>query len=273
MIYVLVISGLLLFIVASFVNFQCKILYAPSKKLRILEYHSVSTDGYEDQITISKEKIIEQFEYLKNNGYQTFWLSEIEQFQKEGIKLPAKSVVLTFDDGFDDNYFEVLPLLKKYNFKAVCFLVLGRIGKNIDWPGKYIKSTTMLIDKAQINEMSSHFEFGYHTYKHDNYSHMSFEDIEADLKLCNEVIAKEKLNVYPALAYTFGRYFRKKDKKQAIFFSILQKHGIKYALRIGNRINILPLKSNYEVQRTDIRGYESMKTFKKRIAIGRDSFF
>jgi peptidoglycan/xylan/chitin deacetylase (PgdA/CDA1 family) len=272
MIYILIIS-LLVIAIGIYLNFQCKLFYLPSKKLRILEYHSVSTNGFEDQITITKEKLIKQFDYLKNNGYQTFWLSEIEQFEKEGKKLPPKSVVLTFDDGFDDNYFEVLPLLKEYNFKAVCFLVLGRIGANIDWPGKYVKPTTMLINKEQISEMSSHFEFGYHTFKHDSYTKLTFDEIEEDLQKCQQVIKNENLNVYPALAYTFGRYYRKKDEKQARFFSILEKYGIKYGLRIGNRINVLPLKSKFEIQRIDIRGYETMKIFKRRILIGRDSYF
>jgi peptidoglycan/xylan/chitin deacetylase (PgdA/CDA1 family) len=270
MVYIIVLIVIALIVI---LNLQFRFFYPFSKKIRILEYHSVSINGFEDQITISKEKFIQQLNYLKENNFVTLFLSDIEKIEKEGGKLPSKSVVLTFDDGFLDNYTEVYPLLQEYNFKAVCFMVLGRIGQNIDWPVKYVKPETMLINKNQIIEMSSHFEFGYHTYKHDSYAKMSFEEIENDLKLCQEIIKKEELNIYPALAYTFGRYFRKKDDKQKQFFALLEKYGIKYALRIGNRINLFPFKSKYEIQRIDIRGNEPMNVFKKRLWLGRKKIF
>lgn len=271
MLYILIILIVLALIIV--LNIQFKLFYPAGNKLRILEYHSISNDGFENQITLSKEKFLEQMEYLKTNGYKTLWFSDVEEYQKNNQLLPDKSVVLTFDDGFSDNYFEVLPILKSYNFKAVCFMVLGRIGKNIDWPGRFVKPETMLIDKNQMLEMSSTFEFGYHTFKHDNYSNMTFEAIEEDLQLCQEVIEREKLNIYPALAYTFGRYFRKKDEKQLKFFALLEKYGIKYGLRIGNRINGFPLKTKYELQRIDIRGNETMLDFRKRLILGRKKMF
>lgn len=268
--------GLTIFLVLMLVivlNNQYKLFLLPTKKLRILEYHSISSDGFEDQITITKEKIIKQFDYLKKNNYTTLWLSEVEEFQNNKKPLPPKSVVLTFDDGFSDNYTELVPLLKKYKFKAVCFLVLGRIGKNIDWQGEYANHSVKLMNKQQIHDSSPYIEFGYHTFKHDNYNKISFKEIEKDLQLCQEIIAKEQLNIYPALAYTYGRYYRKKNDKQKQFFQLLEKYGIKYGLRIGNRINSFPLKSKFEIQRIDIRGYDSMLVFKKRILFGRNQLF
>lgn len=263
----------LLIVLFVILNRQYRLFYPASKKLRILEYHSISTNGFEDQITITKDKFIAQMEYLKKNDYQTLWLSEVETYQTQKKPLPPKSVVLTFDDGFLDTYTELFPLLKKYEFKAVCFLVLGRIGKNIDWPGKYVDHSTMLMSKEQILDSASHIEFGYHTFKHDNYTKLTFEEIEKDLQLCQEVIAKEQLPVYPALAYTFGRYFRKKDEKQQRFFELLEKYNIKYGLRIGNRINSFPLDTKYEIQRIDIRGFESMEVFRKKVILGRSKLF
>lgn len=264
---------LLLVLLFSVLNFQLKLFVLPYKKVRILEYHSISIDGFEDQITLPKERFIQQLEYLKVNGYTTLWFSDLDHYVSRNLRLPKKSVILTFDDGFPDNYSEVLPLLKQYDFKAVCFMVLGRIGKNINWPGRFVKPDTILINKQQMFEMSTHFEFGYHTFKHDNYTNMTFEDIATDLQLCQEVIQKENLKIYPALAYTFGRYYRKKDDNQKQFFEILNKYKIKYALRIGNRINTFPFKSPYEIQRIDIRGNESMSVFYKKIKYGREKLF
>ena len=50
---------------AVILNLQFRLFTPASRKVRILEYHSISTDGFEDQITISKEKMIAQLDYLK----------------------------------------------------------------------------------------------------------------------------------------------------------------------------------------------------------------
>ena len=257
----------------AFLNFQFKLLFSPSKKLRILEYHSVSVDGFEDQITIRKEKIIEQFEYLKRNSYNTLWLSDVDEFKNKKQELPPKSVVLTFDDGFLDNYTELYPLLQQYNFKAVCFVVLGRIGQKADWGGEFVSNNMMMMTKQQLLEIGSHIELGYHTFKHDNYAMLTLDEIEKDLQLCQEVIKDEGLNIFPALAYTYGGYYRKKGIKQDQLFELLKKYGIKYGLRIGNRINVFPFKNNYLVQRIDIRGRDTMKDFKMKVVLGRKKFF
>jgi peptidoglycan/xylan/chitin deacetylase (PgdA/CDA1 family) len=273
MIYI--ISGLLImvFIFLIVANIQFKLFYFSKNKLRILEYHSISTNGFEDQITIQKERIIEQFEYLKKNNYKTFWLSEIDTLKNHKQELPKKSIVLTFDDGFVDNFTELYPLLQEYNFKAVCFMVLGRIGQQVDWNGKFICDNMHLMNKEQLLSISSHIELGYHTFKHDNYADLSLDEIEKDLQLCQEIITKEKLKVFPALAYTFGGYYRKKEPRQEQFFELLRKYGIKYGLRIGNRINVFPIKNVYEIQRIDIRGKDSFKTFKTKVTLGRKKIF
>lgn len=62
------------------------------------------------------------FQYISRQGYKTHTLKEIDILTKSGQKLPSKSLVLTFDDGYYDNYAFVFPLLKKYNLKAVFFV-------------------------------------------------------------------------------------------------------------------------------------------------------
>ncbi|WP_299252856.1 polysaccharide deacetylase family protein [uncultured Cytophaga sp.] len=62
------------------------------------------------------------FSFLSEKKYHTHTLKEIDILFKAGKKLPGKSVVLTFDDGYYDNYGIVFPLLKKYNLKAIFFV-------------------------------------------------------------------------------------------------------------------------------------------------------
>lgn len=270
MMYGIVILAVIIIGILIYLDMQLRILTPAGNKLLVLEYHSISTNGFEDQITITKEKFISHLDYLRDNGYQTMWLSEVGQYQNAKKPLPPKTVVLTFDDGYKNNYTELFPLLKEYGMKATVFMVLGRIGQNIDWPGQYVNNTMELMTKDQLVEIGSQIEIAHHTFKHDNYTKISFEAIDEDLKKSNKVIADENLNVFPALAYTFGRYYRKKDEKQEKLFALLQKNGIRYAFRIGNRINKFPLKSFYDIQRTDIRGTDSFDDFKKKVRFGRN---
>ncbi|RZJ29622.1 MAG: hypothetical protein EOO48_07075, partial [Flavobacterium sp.] len=127
--------------IGAYLDYQLRIFTPAGNKLLVLEYHSISTNGFEDQITIPKEKFIAHLDYLRDRGYTTMWLSQIDEFQTQKKPLPAKTVVLTFDDGYKNNYTELFPLLKHYDMKATCFMVLGRIGQNIDWPGQYVNDT------------------------------------------------------------------------------------------------------------------------------------
>jgi peptidoglycan/xylan/chitin deacetylase (PgdA/CDA1 family) len=256
-----------------YLNRQLRIFTPPGRKLRVLEYHSVSTDGFADQITIPKEMLIRHLDYLRDNGYHTMWLSEIDQYQNAKKPLPPKTVLLTFDDGYVNNYTELYPLLKAYDMKAVCFMVLGRIGQNIDWYGQYVNDTMALMDRRMLQEIGTHIELAHHTFRHDNYTKIPFGEIDEDLKKSFAVVASEQLNVFPALAYTFGRYYRKSGDKQKRLFDILEKNGIRYAFRIGNRINPFPFRTKYDLQRTDIRGTDSFRDFRTKLRYGRNKLF
>ena len=70
-------------------------------------YHAVSDNMWGiDELFVSPASMEEQLRYLVDNGYEPIWfsdLAELEQYEKP--------VILTFDDGYDDNYTELLPLL------------------------------------------------------------------------------------------------------------------------------------------------------------------
>src|SRR6476646_9721163 len=113
MIYAIVALAVLVVGILIYLDMQLRILTPAGNKLLVLEYHSISTDGFEDQITISEEKLITHLDYLRDNGYKTMWLSQVDEFQKLKKPLPPKTVVLTFDDGYKNNYTELFPLLKQ----------------------------------------------------------------------------------------------------------------------------------------------------------------
>jgi peptidoglycan/xylan/chitin deacetylase (PgdA/CDA1 family) len=88
-------------------------------------YHHVSTSP--GMITVSPDRFAAQMAYLAHAGYQTVGAAQLSAYLAGGL-LPAKSIVLTFDDGYLDNWVHAHPVLHRYGFTALCFLVTG-------WPG------------------------------------------------------------------------------------------------------------------------------------------
>ena len=95
-----------------------------SVDIPILMYHSISKDSSgENEYTVSQRRFEEDLKWLRDNGYTTVFPSQLVSYAKEGAMLPAKPVVLSFDDGFANNYLYAFPLLEKYNMKATVALI------------------------------------------------------------------------------------------------------------------------------------------------------
>jgi peptidoglycan/xylan/chitin deacetylase (PgdA/CDA1 family) len=88
--------------------------------LPIIMYHSLLKDtSLQNDYTISPDLFESDLKYLADNGYTTVTISDIESYVYHNTPLPSKCIMLTFDDGYYNNYYYAYPLLKKYNSKAV----------------------------------------------------------------------------------------------------------------------------------------------------------
>lgn len=107
----------------------------------------------------------EQLEFLKTNGYQTLTISAFLEFLQEKVELKEPSVLLTFDDG-DKSWYEVAyPLLKKYDYNAVGFVVPFYIEEenNRSASSRWLSWAELIeMDQSQVFDIQSH------TYHHDN---------------------------------------------------------------------------------------------------------
>ena len=85
----------------------------------VLMYHAVGDEiwGYSD-LFVSAASMEEQLQYLQENGYEAIWFSDLAHIEDY-----EKPVILTFDDGYDDNYTVLYPLLEKYQTKATIFVI------------------------------------------------------------------------------------------------------------------------------------------------------
>ncbi len=94
----------------------------------ILMYHYISplpanADVYRRNLTVAPELFEAQLQYLPEQGYQTVTLFDVYDALATGRPLPEKPIVLTFDDGYKDAYTDALPLLQKYGYVGIFFLL------------------------------------------------------------------------------------------------------------------------------------------------------
>lgn len=94
---------------------------------RVLAYHSINDISIKSlEIEQETDNFREQMLYLKSN-YNILSLSDFLKYRTNGRQYPDNSVLITFDDGYRDNYLNAFPILKKYNIPAVVFLTTGPI--------------------------------------------------------------------------------------------------------------------------------------------------
>ena len=108
-------------------------LLPASVRVPILMYHHISDnarwpdDGRMKRLTVQPEQFTAQLDYLQQAGYTTITLDELATALQTGTPMPAKPVILTFDDGYKDFATKAFPLLQRYQAKATIFIISGRV--------------------------------------------------------------------------------------------------------------------------------------------------
>ncbi|MFH0738532.1 MAG: polysaccharide deacetylase family protein [Candidatus Omnitrophota bacterium] len=96
----------------------------------ILMYHSVSPEAQKaNRLSVTPKVFERQMRFLKNFGYNVVPLEAVISFIEEGRAIPPRTVAITFDDGYRDNYTYAFPILKKYNLPATLFVIINEIGR------------------------------------------------------------------------------------------------------------------------------------------------
>ena len=159
----------------------------------ILMYHIVDDTPKPEPNWVKPELFDHQMAYLKKNRYKVISLQEYVDAVKEQKRLPRRSVVITFDDGYEDNYRNAFPILKKYNFPATIFLVSSWV------------DTKGFLTVAQIHEMhSAGIDFGAHSRTHPHLPSLSNEEQEKEIVLSKKELEEKLGRPIKLMAYPFG---------------------------------------------------------------------
>ena len=216
------------------------------KGVRILCYHRVNNanDGY---MTVSVSQFKNQMQYLSDHGYSTIGLADLLEERADN-----KNVIITFDDGYRDNYENAFLIMKKLGFKGTIFCIGEKIGQ------------AGYLTKEEIREMAkSGFEFGSHTLSHRDLPTLHSTEKEREIKDSKSFLSNElELNA-DYFCYPRGLYDPESVElvKQAGYRAACSNApGSNCISKNGKRANPFLLK------RTEIAAIDSIDDFKKKLA-------
>lgn len=236
------------------------LLRKTGKKIRILMYHKVDSH-HRDMLTVSSEQLEAHLDYLQKQGYHFLRIQDLSDPSLSA----TKGILITFDDAYVNNLEYAYPVLKKYNACATLFVPSGYVGQSSQWDIK----AEPLLSPEQLRQLDTDvFELGLHSHTHCHYGKLTVDEIEEDLRQNIRFFNHHGLPFVPAFAYPYGgRPKNKSCKKQ--MQQTMEALGIKFAFRIGNRLNRFPFSNPYEIQRIDIRGTDTLEDFARKVKWGK----
>ena len=158
----------------------------------VLYYHSVE-EVERNEVVISPEKLRKELQYIKDSGYVTLTMSEVNDYINNNKPIPEKSILITFDDGYMNNYTDAFPILKELDMKATIFVIANGLDD-----GYYLSS-------EQLKELSDYgIDIESHTFTHPHLNELTYEQQLEELVKSKEKI--EGITGKPVLsvAYPFG---------------------------------------------------------------------
>lgn len=158
----------------------------------VLMYHAVSDDLWGiGELFVSPSDMEAQLKYLTDNGYDCIWFEDIAHIEDYD-----KPVILTFDDGYDDNYTELYPLLQKYQVKVTIFVIANAPGRSHKMTAEQIRE---LADSGFVSIQS-------HGYTHGDMDVMDEANLEYELGSSQKEITRITGRIPNVICFPTGKY-------------------------------------------------------------------
>ena len=132
----------------------------------VITYHHILRDEENTRFrhtstTTSVRAFSNQMTWLRDMGYTTLTMYQLEDYVHNRTNLPARAVVITFDDGLKSVSRYAYPILKQYGFKATAFIITSRIKRH---PQKWAPKSLQFMSISELEEIKDVFDFQSHTH-------------------------------------------------------------------------------------------------------------
>lgn len=196
-------------------------------------------------ISLDPLNFASQVRWFRKHGYRSIRLIDLAQAIRDKQSIPEKTIIFTFDDGFETCYTQAAQILVEHGFLATIFLVSGYCGKNNDWPGQPADIPRWpLMSWEQIRALDQMgFEIGAHTHQHTRLDLVNEATLELEILQSKAIIEDQLGHPVDTFCYPYGRY------------SLPIKHLVQENFRAAcsTRLGFASLASDpYEMERIEI---------------------
>lgn len=223
-----------------------------SVSVPVLMYHYVRDTALPPEdlsyfLSVKIKDLDEQFSYLQQNGFQTLSLADLYESLTGRTPLPPKSVIITFDDGFRDFYYNAFPLIKKHNMRVVSFYVVNYTS----YPNYMNWEMLREINNSGLVDVESH------TLSHLPLTSLEPEQLRAEIfeskRILEEGLGK-KVNYF---AYPYGVY-----NEEIVNLVAQAGYRLAFSTRPGSELRA---SEQLILRRVTISGFDTIDTFKAKL--------
>ena len=229
--------------------------YLNRRNIPIVCYHSVTEIDCDDdlhKLHLPRSLFVEHLDHLKKN-YRVISLSEFLSARREGRRLPNYSLVLMFDDGFEDFFTVAADELARRNLPATVFIITDRAD------GHFAAKDAPPLSWKQVQELAARgFQVGSHTQSHPYLLQLSEIAVQSELEKSRASLLKHLGQYEVPLSYPYGQTSPAIARTaETVGYSC----GITGRLGLNNRIT-----DAFELNRTTIASDDDLFTFAARVA-------
>ena len=221
----------------------------------ILMYHAIGQPNEPaGPFVMPAHRFAKQISWLKKMSYQPISLAQFLECQRENRLPPARSVVITFDDGYADNYTMAFPILRQYGIPATIFLVTDFVDLVNTWDQEVQLQGRPLMSWTQIQEMAGQgIDFGAHSKTHHSLTAIPLLQAKDEITGSRRQL-ETKLDVPVTLfAYPYGEY-------NPSIQTVIQDAGFTAGCTIDTGLNCL-ITSSLGLRRAEVQGTDSLIRF------------
>jgi len=228
----------------------------PSLGVRILMYHRVNDERRGDDLTVSTRRFAEHMEALAASGYRVVTLEAAGRWLAGEGALELPVVVLTFDDGYADNFWNAWPVLQRYRLPATIFVATGLIDSDRRM-SRYIGggASDRMMSWVEVRELAASglIEIGAHTVSHRELPGLSEMEAREEIVASKRTLEERLQRSAPSFVYPRGAV-------NGAVRELVARAGFETACTVRGGINRRGM-DRLMLCRTGISGHDTVRDF------------
>ncbi len=245
----------------------------PSEGIPILMYHKIGDPPPGSKLSklwVSTGKLRQQMAFLADKGWHPITFKDLYAYWDHGTPLPTKPVLLTFDDGYQNNATDALPILKEFGFRATLYVVTNTVEGDNRWHDPSSETRIPMASWAQLKDLQkAGWEIGSHTLNHPRLHKIDLKQVEKELTESRAKLIEMLGETPDSFAYPYGA-----GEDVPAIVAAVKAAGYRTATTVhAGKWNLAQFKERpFNLPRPFVRGDENLLDFHLNLTRGRCRF-